>query len=210
MSTRRRFIVSVPLVAYVATIDHVLNDGSHRLAVAGLLDESAHLCTGLLVLWALPLARSRALTLSVLAGSVLIDVDHIPAQIFDRNWLTGGTPRPYSHSMVTLIVLALSALILRRSGRHRAALVAGGALAGVSFHFLRDLAVPRLSGVSLLWPFTDRAMNLPEGAYLGVLGALVLLAAGQDALRTRRGPRSRSGLITRRPSARPAAVSRSS
>src|SRR5579871_2026313 len=57
------------------------------------LDESAHLLTALTVLDALGVPRRTPFWWSAVAASVLIDVDHIPAE-FGYRFLTRGVPRP--------------------------------------------------------------------------------------------------------------------
>src|SRR5579862_829544 len=69
----------------------------------GLLDETAHLLTMLLILWALPRSPAARLAVPALIASVAIDADHIP-QHLGSTILTQGTPRPYTHSLLTLAI----------------------------------------------------------------------------------------------------------
>ena len=48
-----------------------------------------------------------------LISSVAIDLDHIPGRL-SVGWLTAGTPRPYTHSLLTIAVVLVSAWVLRR------------------------------------------------------------------------------------------------
>jgi membrane-bound metal-dependent hydrolase YbcI (DUF457 family) len=142
---------------------------------AGAFDETAHVLTTLLVLWALgPTACERWLV-PALAASVAIDIDHIPGQL-GADWLTAGTPRPYMHSLLAVATVLLAALLWRR----RRNLLVGVAL-GVAIHFWRDLTEPT-GGVSLLWPFSYRAFLLPHLSYVAVL--IVIIGIDVYRLRT--------------------------
>ena len=126
----------------------------------GLLDEPAHLLAGVLLLAAVPRLRNPVFVIGVLCGSVLIDLDHIPA-ILGHDFLTEGTQRPYSHSLLTLIVLGAIAAAWRR---HRALFL--GLLVGVAYHFWRDMSEVAAAGVSLLWPWSDHSYMLPHWTFL--------------------------------------------
>lgn len=78
-----------------------------------------------------------------LFASVLIDLDHVPARLGWRE-LTEDTPRPYTHSLPTVGVVLLGALLWRR----RRDVLLGVAI-GLAIHFWRDLSEPG-SGVALL------------------------------------------------------------
>lgn len=158
------------LVAVVLCLDVVSNPGS-RSADIGVLDEPAHLATGVLVILVLiavlPSPPKLALVVAALVASVAIDLDHIP-QYLGWQGLTEGAPRPYTHSLLT--PLALCALAAVSVGHVRA--IALGAALGVGAHLLRDVATAK--GVALLWPATSAAWRMPYWAYLAVL----VLAAG--------------------------------
>lgn len=143
----------------------------------GLLDEPAHLATSGLVLGALlpasGLQRAAVPVLAALAGSVLIDVDHVPLYLGVPHVADPGG-RPYSHSLLTvLLLLAAGAALPRRRA------VLSGLGAGVALHFVRDVATG--PGVALLWPVHRPAFVEPYAGYAALL--LVLAAAG--ALRRR-------------------------
>lgn len=137
---------------------------------AGALDETAHALTVLLVLWAMGGRSCRPLVVPALVGSVAIDVDHIPREL-GSCWLTAGTPRPYTHSLLTIAVLLIAASLWRR----RRMAIVGFAL-GVSVHFMRDLA-DSSAGVSLLWPWSNRPFTIPRGAYLAGVALLIAFIA---------------------------------
>lgn len=140
----------------------------------GPLDELAHLLTTLLFFWALrPRARERFLVPALIA-SVAIDLDHIPGAL-GVDWLTAGTPRPYTHSPLTIAVVLASALVMRR----RRDLLLGIAI-GLAIHFWRDMGEGG-SGVSLLWPVSDHSFQYPHGAFVAVMAVLVLIDARRGA-----------------------------
>ncbi len=145
------------------------------LLPGGLLDETAHLLTMLLILWALgPRFWSRRVLVPALVASVAIDADHVPGYL-GAGWLTVGTPRPYTHSLLTVAVILAGALLWRRQ---RVVLLA--VAFGIVVHFWRDLSESS-AGVSLLWPASDHAFTLPHSSYLVAMAAIVAL----DALRCR-------------------------
>jgi membrane-bound metal-dependent hydrolase YbcI (DUF457 family) len=141
--------------------------------IAGLLDETAHVGTGLLLLaaWEHPAPDFAA---GLLVGSVLLDLDHVPDAVGIRI-LRPGPMRPRPHSVGTLLVLSGIA----RSWRSRAA---AGALVGVTAHIARDLATGTNS-VPLLWPFSKRPFSIPYGAYAAGLAVLAGLGAAQSRTR---------------------------
>jgi inner membrane protein len=133
----------------------------------GPLDETAHLLTALLLLQVLPGRLRAGITAPALIGSVAIDLDHVPQYLGD-NFFTVGTPRPYTHSLLTLLVLLLFAL----AARSRRNLFLGLAL-GVTLHFFRDLAEGTGSGVALLWPVSDHAFSYQHSTYLALMVCVV-------------------------------------
>lgn len=153
----------------------ILADWGYRVAgdsffPDGLLDEIAHAATTLIVLWALGPRVCRRFLLPALVASVAIDLDHIPAQV-GYYFLTRGTPRPYTHSLLTILVVLTLAAVWRRRG----SLLLGVAI-GLGIHFWRDMAESN-AGVSLLWPFSDHAYALPHSPYLVVMAAFVGIGA---------------------------------
>ena len=107
-----------PVTLALTTVLLAAADWGTRLAgdtviPGGPLDELAHLLTTLLFFWALgPRARERFLVPALIA-SVAIDLDHVPGRL-GVDWLTAGTPRPYTHSLLTIAIVLASALVLRR------------------------------------------------------------------------------------------------
>lgn len=167
------------LIGVALLSDYLIAAAHHGTLTLALIDWSGHLATGALVLLAArgahhPDLRSRGFCAGVLFGSVVIDADHAPAELFHRYWLTAGTPRPYSHSALTVLVLTGVALLRRRHPQWRR--VATGLAAGVAFHLVRDTAIPVASGVSLWWPLTDRSVHSTQQFYVGVLVAMAVVA----------------------------------
>jgi hypothetical protein len=154
-----------------------------NFAMRGLLDWPAHAATALAILGALIRVR-RALPdqlfgWAMLACSVLIDLDHLPAE-FGSNVLTHGTPRPYTHALWVVIVLALAwataRFVVIQSGRPRPAtveLVLAGAAWGVAAHFVRDIAT---APMSFWWPITKTAVEVPYWWY--VLAVAIIIGVG--------------------------------
>jgi len=157
------------VLALLLAADRVYPHIGDNLA-GGVCDELAHLLTGVLVLMAIPTAVTRRFATGVLAGSVLIDLDHIPL-LLGSEWLTHGTPRPYTHSLLTPAAVGLLALAWRRQ---RPMLT--GVLAGLIIHFSRDLAESN-AGMSLLWPWTRASQSVPHWSYLVLVCGLSLWAA---------------------------------
>ena len=129
---------------------------------SGLLDEPAHLATaalGLLVLACL-VDVPRRFYVAALIASVAIDLDHIPLYL---GLLGNGGQRPVTHSLSTVIVVAVAAVISRR---HRAVLA--GVATGLVLHFARDIAEGP-PGVRMLWPLQDTAWAASYWWFLGMI-----------------------------------------
>lgn len=180
--TRRQTVpVRIALVLLVALIDAVLWFATIPRPVFGLLDECGHLTTAALLLGAVQPYRAyrREFLAAALALSVLIDVDHIPGELFGSRALSGGTVRPHGHTLLCVLVLALIAGGLRAVAERgirprRAGLVLAGAAVGVPLHLVRDLAT---GGASLLWPVSDVAIWYPYPLYLVLLVCCALWPA---------------------------------
>jgi inner membrane protein len=143
------------------------------------LDETAHFLTALLLLQMLPTRLRERIAIPALVASVAIDLDHVP-QYLGYHFLTVGTPRPYTHSLLTPLVLLVVALAVRR---HRVLFL--GLALGVLLHFFRDLAEGNGSGVSLIWPLSDHAFSYPHSTYLALMACVVAAELGLAMLRPR-------------------------
>lgn len=174
--------VGVMLALYAVATDQLTGWHGMDFALRGLLDWPAHLATALAILGALTRVR-RALPdqrfgWTMLACSVLIDVDHLPAE-FGSYVLTDGTPRPYTHALWVVIVLTLAWATARFfvswHGRPRPAtveLILAGAAWGVAAHFVRDIAT---APMSFWWPITETAVSVPYWWYVAALAVFVAL-----------------------------------
>lgn len=135
----------------------------------GVIDEPAHLATCgvallLLALYGRPPVPTFAA--AALIASVAIDLDHAPQHLgFD--FLTAGTPRPYLHCALVVIVPLAAAMFLPRL---RALLL--GIAFGFAAHLARDLVTG--PGVPLALPFSDTAVRLPYLLYAVGLVAVAL------------------------------------
>ena len=172
---------SAMAVAVVALMLAAADFGSQlagsSVVPGGPVDEVAHLLTTLLVFWTLGRRARRSFLLPALVASVAIDIDHIPAML-SQDFFTAGTPRPYTHSLLTVGLLSIAALAWRR----RRDLLLGMA-AGVAIHFVRDLAEPG-TGVALLWPASNHSFSMGHGWYVALMGAVVLIAGARSAFGT--------------------------
>jgi inner membrane protein len=201
----RRLLALSPATLAIAVILLVGADWGTRLAgdtviPGGPLDELAHLLTTLVVLWALGSRARERFLVPALIAAVAIDLDHIPARL-GADWLTAGTPRPYTHSLLTIVVMVAIAVLWRR----RRDLLLGVAI-GLAIHFWRDMGEGG-SGVSLLWPVSYHSFQYPHGLYVAVMAAFALLDAGLcvqrkraiDRVRSRRLHAAHSGDLVRAP-----------
>jgi inner membrane protein len=178
VSSRR---VSLCLVAAVVTVDFSIPWHGMSFVPRAWIDEPCAIATALVVLGAITRFRGTPpdpkFGWSMLAWSVLIDIDHLPQQ-FGSSVLTAGTPRPYTHALWVVVVLIVAAVIARRWSRRaqtRASAttvnVLAGSAWGISAHFLRDVAT---APMSLWWPLTKAAVQVPYWSY--VLELLIIVA----------------------------------
>jgi membrane-bound metal-dependent hydrolase YbcI (DUF457 family) len=173
----RSALLSMAVVLFAT--DQVLLHTRDAAWSAGPLDETAHFLTGALVLAAVGAYMDRSFAVGLLAASVLIDLDHVPGRL-GIDWITNGTQRPYTHSLLTVAVGSVAALLWRS----RRSLLLGVILA-LAFHFLRDMSESRASGVPLLWPWSYHSYTSPHWIYVVSMGAVLVAALG-----TARGKRT--------------------
>lgn len=165
-------------LATIAIADLVIWRWKAPYAAEALFDEAAHIATGLLGLAAVGVSFPLGVVIAVLVGSLLIDLDHLP-HVFGSHLLEHGTPRPYTHTIVTVALLVAVALVIRD---RRWRLLVGVAGLALALHFFRDMAEPGGPGVSLLWPFSDHAFSVPYPWYAGALAAFAALAVARRKL----------------------------
>lgn len=181
--------VSLALVAAVVIVDFTIPWHGMSFVPRAMVDEPCAVATALVVLGAL--TRFRGIPpdpefgWSMLALSVLIDVDHLPLE-FGSTVLTAGTPRPYFHALWIVVVITVATVIAsywsqRTKIPAASAMVniLAGAAWGISAHFLRDVAT---APMSLWWPVTKAAVEIPYWSY--VLALLVIIAIPSAGTRT--------------------------
>ncbi|HEV7188881.1 MAG TPA: metal-dependent hydrolase [Blastococcus sp.] len=162
---RRAWVPPVAL-ATIVVLDLVGALRSWPVVLEGPRDETAHLLTAWLFLASAVPADRRRFCGWVLAGAVLLDLDHIPLLL----WEVGAAApngRPVTHGLVTVLVLLAGAALVRR---WRVPLLA--LALGVGLHLVRDLGTG--PGVPLLWPLTPASVQVPYVAYLAVVAALTV------------------------------------
>jgi inner membrane protein len=173
----------IPLAGMALIFDAADRRVPFSLLGTGPLDEVAHLATAALGL--LMLARlvdvPRRFNAAALVASVAIDLDHIPLYL---GLLGNQDQRPVTHSLGTVIVFVVAAVISRR---HRAVLA--GAATGLVLHFARDIAEGP-PGVRLLWPLQQAAWVASFWWFLGMIivflvAYLILLKLGIPHMRVR-------------------------
>ena len=180
----RPLVITAAATAAVVTIgaiDALLAARAWPVPVVGLFDEPAHLLTAAVLLAAVLPLRMLPVVPWALAGSVLIDVDHVPLYL-PGTALEHVDGRPITHSLATVLFLVLSGSVAR--GRWRIALLGLGT--GVSLHLVRDLAAPLDGpGVRLLWPALSNGVAMPYPSYSAVLVVALMAIAGRQWRRSR-------------------------
>jgi hypothetical protein len=172
--------VSLALVAAVMIVDFTIPWQGMSFVPRAIVDEPCAVATALVVLGALTRFRDTPpdpkFGWSMLALSVLADVDHLPLE-FGSSVLTAGTPRPYFHALWVVVVLIVATVVARYwSQRAKTAAssttvnILAGAAWGISAHFLRDVAT---APMSLWWPVTKAVVEVPHWWY--VLALLVII-----------------------------------
>lgn len=167
-------------LAWLATglafaVDSFFKRADPPLALAALMDETAHASSALLLLGTLRRRCAPAVSACTVLGAVLIDTDHLPMQLGSAV-LTRGTNRPYTHSLLAISGVVLIAALLPGIWRG----LALSAAFGVATHLVRDMAT---GGVPLYWPLTGYRVTIPYAAY----ALLLLIAAGVVMWRDRSG-----------------------
>lgn len=167
------------LVVVVVVVEGILALEPPTLLL-GAADWTGHLATTAILVAAIP----RRLPPALIAGvflALLIDLDHIP-DLLGAEGINDRTPRPVSHSLVTVLAVGgIAAAVRARAPRYGD--FALGLAIGVPMHLLRDVFTG--PGVALLWPLSGVAV---EGPFLLYLVGLMLVAL-YAALRPRPVPR---------------------
>lgn len=154
------------------------------------VDEPCAVATALVTLGAITRFRGAPpdpkFGWSLLAWSVLIDIDYLP-QEFGNSILTKGTPRPYTHALWVLVVLIAATLVVSCWGQRAktpasaaTVQIVSGAAWGIGVHFIRDLAT---APMSLWWPVTNRPVQQPYWCY--AMELLIIAAMSPVHIRKR-------------------------
>ena len=163
------------LVAVVVVVQAILALEPPTLLL-GAADWTGHLATTAIILAAIP----RRLPPALIAGAllaILIDLDHIP-DLLGGEGITEATPRPVSHSLLTVLAVGgIAAAVRARTPRYGD--LAVGVAIGVPLHLLRDVFTG--PGVAFFWPLRTGAV---EGPFVVYLAGLILVAV-YAALRPR-------------------------
>ena len=159
--------------------------GSTGSLAYGLVDEPAHLATCAVALLALVSVGVRVparFATAALVAAIAIDLDHLPGYVGFHLLMATSMPRPYSHAVLTVVLLAAVGLCMR--GKRRALFF--GLAFGVAAHLCRDLATG--PGIPLFWPLSGSAVKIPYTVYGAVLLG-VTIGAGFGASSRRRSSR---------------------
>lgn len=182
----RRFALGLGLLVLILGIDHWLLGGPHTLLASGIADETAHLSTMVIFLLAFPTLRNTGFIVGCLSGAVVIDLDHIPL-FLGSGLLTEQTNRPFTHGLLTIIIVLAVSAAARGTWRYAGL----GVAVGLAAHFLRDMATST-AGVPLLWPISTTGFMLPYPLYaaalVSALACIVVIAAMSPGSQTRQGP----------------------
>jgi membrane-bound metal-dependent hydrolase YbcI (DUF457 family) len=171
---------------YIVLADLISDHRKLSLAVAGTLDELAHVATTVLLAAGLRAPGDAPFVIGAVLGSVAFDADHVPSVV--GHPIKGkDSERPFTHSWPALA--AAGAVALATSGRRGR--LARGFACGLASHLFRDFASGQDSGVPLGWPLSRRNVRLPRWLYLGALLAALwtaerrraTLGRGSDAAR---------------------------
>lgn len=158
------------LVVLVVVVEGILALEPPTLFLGG-ADWIGHLATTAIIVAAIPRPLPRALIAGAFLA-LLIDLDHIP-DLFADAGINDETPRPLSHSLVTVLVVGGTAAAVRARAPRYADFALGVAI-GVPMHLLRDVFTG--PGVGLFWPL-DTVVEGPFLVYLAGLSLVALYAA---------------------------------
>lgn len=161
----------IATLAGALVLDTALHARRWSYAVAGPLDECAHLATTALLVGGLPGPPNAAFLLGAAVGAVALDMDHVPGA-FGRPIRGTHSERPFTHSLPAFVAPAATALWLDGArGRF-----AGGALLGLATHVFRDIYTGN-GGVPLWWPVSGKDRRLPRPFFTGALALWAFAAA---------------------------------
>jgi inner membrane protein len=162
-------LLALTAAAVVFVIDDLFQNRTLPLHVRAPLDEVGHAATMVVLLCALVGRVPRAFVTGGLLGAVMLDLDHLSIVLHLHAWAPADG-RPFTHSLATVVVVALLSCLTRRWR-----MFGIGVACGLLTHLLRDLAD---GVVPLFWPVTTAQLSIPYPLYaatiLVTLGWLVL------------------------------------
>lgn len=160
-------------LVWLASYRNVFDWKSASLPAAAIWDETLHLLTTIILLAAIRPRASWRFIAGAILGSTLIDLDHVPA-LLGSTMLTGGTMRPYTHSLTSIVLVLGASLLVRNRWRP----LLPGIAFGLASHFARDMAT---GGLSLYWPLSDEKITYDYDTY-ALLMIVAVLIVGARAL----------------------------
>jgi membrane-bound metal-dependent hydrolase YbcI (DUF457 family) len=163
-------------LGYIVLADLISNHRKLSLAVAGALDELAHVASTVLLANGLRAPGDAPFVIGAVLGSVALDADHVPS-VFGHPVKGTDSERPFTHSWPAL---AAAGFIAVRMRGQRGRLVRGFAC-GLASHLFRDFASGQHSGTPFGWPLSRRNLSLPRWCYLGALLAALWTAERRRA-----------------------------
>lgn len=171
MSRNRRLGRVAGAVTGIIGLDGVQALREWPVPIMAAIDWPAHVTTAALVLTAVPRWLAPETAAWALAGSVAIDIDHVPVYLGLERVAVGPGGRPFTHSLLTTAALFAGSRFAR--GQRRTVLT--GLAAGTLLHFVRDVGTG--PGVPLLWPLSRRNVRIPYAAHLAPVAVAALVRA---------------------------------
>lgn len=143
--------VTAAAAAVILIVDRSIWRSDIPWPVKGACDEAAHVATTALLLAPFADRLDGPFALGALAGSVALDLDHVPIYA----GLRPDRGRPGTHSIATVAAVAAAASLPGLSRRRRRLL--RGLCAGIASHLVRDAVT---GGAPLLWPWSKRVVGV--------------------------------------------------
>ncbi len=157
----------------VTGLDAHVRDTELSVLKEAVVDETAHIATAVIALAGFVPRVAGSMAFGAVIGSTAIDVDHLPAMAGSLI-LTEGTTRPYTHSLLSVLLAVFLGLVLPSSLQR----FMWGVVVGLISHLLRDMAT---GGVPLFWPLAMASITIPYHLYLATLIAGAFCAAMKEA-----------------------------
>jgi membrane-bound metal-dependent hydrolase YbcI (DUF457 family) len=163
----------------ITRLDAHFRDTELSVLKEAVIDETAHIATAAIALVGFVSRVGISMALGALIGSTAIDADHLPAMAGSLI-LTEGTNRPYTHSLLSVLLAVSLGLVLPLSLQR----FMWGVAVGLMSHLLRDMAT---GGVPLFWPLALASVTVPYSLYLAALGCCAFCASMREAAVIARG-----------------------